>query len=143
MAPAATGRGALGTPAQHAPRRLLPIRLRLLQLRCGQRALGTRGPRPGKLTAEPDGKWGGGWRGRGGSFLLPGWTGCFLSSLGPGTRARAHTHTYKLTAGGGGASKPTAWVTDLGKLIFHSPSMLDENERGSAVERTGVRGGGD
>ena len=54
-----------------------------------------------------------------------------------------HTHTHKRTAGAGGARKPTAWVTDLGKLIFHSPSVLDENERGSAVERTGVRGGRD
>ena len=98
-----------------------------------------RGPRPGKLTAELDGKWGGGWRGRGGSFLLPGWTGCFLSSLGPGARARTH----KLTAGAGGARRPTAWVADLGKLLFHSPSVLDENERGSAVETTGVRGGRD
>ena len=53
-----------------------------------------RGPRRGKRAAAPDGKWGGGWRGRGGSFLLPGRAGRFLPSLGLGTRARAHTHTH-------------------------------------------------
>ena len=136
-----------------------------------------RGPRRGKRAAAPDGKWGGGWRGRGGSFLLPGRAGRFLPSLGLGTRARAHTHTHahirahrriqarththahirahrrtqarthahththtstRERLGRAGPAGPQPASRTSGSLLFALARLLDENERGSAVGRTGA-----